>query len=209
MLNYTISSFIVFQSFTDGCWGNPAWIHVHRWGRVPPDKSKKERHTVLYLPPSSPFLNPMEEFSRHGAGGFTISSPRLGYPSFRPWRRPVTTSTPQLCKDRFDIQDGSSHVVLPMRISSVMLMKFSVQIQLGEEIMSSIFCSVFSLFQICFFVFSFNCNCNLYWIQYFMFADISWAYSVMHTTAVAWKLGHILLWFSILTCWLIWVYGEK
>ena len=30
--------------------------------------------------------------------------------------------------------------------------------------------------------------------------DICWAYSVMHTTVVAWKLGHVLLWFSMLTC---------
>ena len=37
-------------------------------------------------------------------------------------------------------------------------------------------------------------------------SDICWAYSVMHTTEVAWKLGHVLLWSS---SWLIWVYGEN
>ena len=43
----------------------------------------------------------------------------------------------------------------------------------------------------------------------FCLSDICWAFSVMHTTVVAWKLGHVLLWFSMLTSWLIWVYGEK
>lgn len=57
----------------------------------------------------------------------------------------MTKSTPQLCKDGFDIQDGSSRVVLLMRILLVMLMKFSGQIQLGEEIMYSMFTVVFSV----------------------------------------------------------------
>ncbi len=46
VLNYTISSFTVFQSFTDGCWGHPAWIHIRRWVRVQPHKSKKRDRNI-------------------------------------------------------------------------------------------------------------------------------------------------------------------
>ena len=72
----------------------------------------------------------------------------------------MTKSMPQLCKDGFDIQDGSSHVVLPMRLSPVM-MKFSGQIQLGKEIMSSIFCTVFSIWFRSFFLFFFCSSIKL------------------------------------------------
>ena len=89
----------------------------------------------------------------------------------------MTKSTPQLCKDGFVIQDGSSRVVSRMTILLVMLMKFSGQIQLGDEIMYSMFTVVFSVQYCQFFsdyVFMFvvvviYCNCNLYWIQYFTF----------------------------------------
>jgi len=50
-----------------------------------------------YLAPFHPFLNPIEEvFFWHGDGRFT--SHMSGYPSFKPWRRPVG-----LCKDGFTI----------------------------------------------------------------------------------------------------------
>ena len=62
----------------------------------------------------------------------------------------MTKSTPQLCKDGFDIQDGSSRVVLLMTTLFVMLMKFSGQIQLGEEIMYSMFTVVLSLLSVFF-----------------------------------------------------------
>ena len=55
----------------------------------------------------------------------------------------MTKSTPQLCKDGFDIQDGSSRVVLLM--TKLLVMKFSGQIQLGEEIMCNMFTVVFSV----------------------------------------------------------------
>ena len=86
---------------------------------------------------------------------FMISGPRLRYPSFRPWRRPVTKSTLQLCKDGF--QDRSHQ-------SPVMLMKFSGQIQLGRRDNVQYFlCCISNFFRFFFFLFV------LYWIQYFTF----------------------------------------
>ena len=90
------------------------------------------------------FLTLSRSFSRHGGGRCTISGSRLRYPSFRPWRRPVTKLTLWQYRDGFGIPDGSSHVVWPMRILPVMWMKFSGQIQLGGEMMHS--STVFSFF---------------------------------------------------------------
>ena len=45
-------------------------------------------------------------------------------------------------------------------------------------------------------------NLEGYWI--FCLSDICWAYSVMHTPVVAWKLGHVLFWLSKLTDLGIW-----
>ena len=87
-----------------------------------------------------------------------IYGPRLRYPSFRPWMTPVTKSMPLLCKGGLDIQGGSSNVVLPLRMLPMMWMKFSGQIKLGEEIMSSIFYVVFSVFFIRFCYFIYFCN---------------------------------------------------
>ncbi|KAI2660049.1 Insertion element IS630 uncharacterized 39 kDa protein [Labeo rohita] len=43
---------------------------------------------VLYLPPYSPFLNPIEEFFfQHGGGRYTTCGPMTVCPSFRPWSR--------------------------------------------------------------------------------------------------------------------------
>ncbi|XDV24289.1 hypothetical protein PO909_028507 [Leuciscus waleckii] len=90
--------------------------------------------TVLYLPPYSPFLNPMEEFFSAWRWKVYDLQPQAQVLLIQAMEDACDQSTPQLCKDGFNIQDGSSRVVLLMRILLVMLMKFSGQIQLGEEI---------------------------------------------------------------------------
>ncbi len=63
---------------------------------------------VLYLPPYSPFLNPIEEFFQHGGGRYTTCGPMTVCPSFRPWSRPVIISK-QLCAG----VDSSHEAILP------------------------------------------------------------------------------------------------
>ncbi len=44
---------------------------------------------VQYLPPYSPFLNPIEELFRHGGGRYTTGSPLCACLLCRPWKRHV------------------------------------------------------------------------------------------------------------------------
>ena len=72
---------------------------------------------------------------------------------------------------------------------------------------SSIFCTVFSVFAetksqflLTFCLFTVIVTCTQYSIL--CLSVVCWANSVMHITVVAvWKLGHVLLWFSTLTCY--------
>ena len=124
-------------------WSRSAFNTIHS------SQSYTFHHTLLYLPHHRDVLC-WKVYDLQAQTQVPLKQARM---------TPVTKSTASLCKGGLGIQGGSSDVVLPMRISPVMWMKFSGQIQLGEEIMSRIFYSVFSVFFIRFILFYFHfCN---------------------------------------------------
>jgi hypothetical protein len=77
--------------------------------------------STLYLPPYSSFLNPIEDFSPHGGGRYTIGALTNKPPFSRPWMTHAMTS--QQTSVRPGFAEDSSHDVWLMKISFVMWMR--------------------------------------------------------------------------------------
>ena len=68
-------------------WDN---VSFHRSALVQNWFQQHPHFTVLYLPPYSPFLNPIEDFFSAWRWKVYDLRSRLRYPSSKPWRRAVT-----------------------------------------------------------------------------------------------------------------------
>ncbi len=123
-------------------WDN---VSFHRSALVQNWFQQHPHFTVLYLPPYSPFLNPIEEF--FSAWRWKVYDLRLQA------EVPLIQAMEEAC-DQMEVaamqgwirhSDVSFQGVLLMTTLPAMLMKFSGQIQLGEETMSSFFFFFFTV----------------------------------------------------------------
>ncbi len=98
-------------------WDNVRFHHAHvvqAWFQA------HAQFTTLYLPPYSPFLNPIEEFSPHGDGRFMIGTLMNKSLFSRPWMTPAMTSQQTSVRPGFAMPEGFFQDVWLMKTSIVM-----------------------------------------------------------------------------------------
>lgn len=83
------------------------WDHVsfHRAALVQAWFSNHSQLEVVYLPPYSPFLNPIEDFFRLGDGVYMTANHMPACLFCRQWNRPAATVRWQQSMDGFDMQE--------------------------------------------------------------------------------------------------------
>ncbi len=111
-------------------WDNVAFHHsqaITTWFEVHP------RLVSLFLPPYSPFLNPIEEFFLHGGGRYMTISHMTRCPSLKPWMLAAGTSQLLIAKGGSDILGGFIPGASPWITSDLMLMKTcSLSLKIAE-----------------------------------------------------------------------------
>ena len=101
-------------------WDNVRFHHaqmVQAWFQAHP------QFTTLYLPPYSPFLNPIEDYSQQGGRRYMIGVLTNKPPFSRPWMTHAMTSQQTNVRPGFAMPEDSSQDVWPMKTSFVMWMR--------------------------------------------------------------------------------------